>query len=119
MHADVIQRLLVSQTIILSPIAPHFCEHLWRNVLGNETLVVQEAWPTPEKEYDPFLSRQYALIQGTLRTFRLQLEKFKSPKKKKGQQAQGPPPTPNKAIVFVAKSYKDWQVDVLKACRTL
>ncbi|OLQ04161.1 Leucine--tRNA ligase, cytoplasmic [Symbiodinium microadriaticum] len=120
MHADVIKRLLDSQTIILSPIAPHFCENLWRNVLGNETLVVQEVWPTAEKEYNPFLSRQYALIQGTLRTFRLQLEKFKSPKKKKkGQQAQGPPPTPNKAIVFVAKSYKDWQVDVLKVLQTV
>ena len=116
-HADVIRRLLRCQTIMLSPIAPHFCEHLWRNVLGNETLVVQEAWPTPEKEYDPFLARQYALIQGTLRTFRLQLEKFKSPKKKKkGKQDQGPPPRPSRAIVFVAKNYKDWQVEVLKAC---
>ena len=114
-HADVIKRLLHSQTIILSPIAPHFCEHLWRNVLGNKTLVVQEAWPTPEKEYDPFLSRQYALIQGTLRTFRLQLEKFKSPKKKKKGQSQGPPPAPNRAVIFVAKNYKDWQVQVLKA----
>jgi len=118
-HTDIIQRLLRTQTIILSPIAPHFCEHLWRNVLGNESLVVKEAWPKPEKEYDPFLARQYALIQGTLRTFRLQLEKFKSPKKKKKKAPAGPPPIPTRAIIFVAKTYKDWQVEVLKVLQNV
>eukprot|EP00933_Yihiella_yeosuensis_P041325 TRINITY_DN35718_c1_g1_i2.p1 TRINITY_DN35718_c1_g1~~TRINITY_DN35718_c1_g1_i2.p1 ORF type:complete len:158 (+),score=53.85 TRINITY_DN35718_c1_g1_i2:412-885(+) len=41
-----------------------------------------------------------------------------SPKKKKKQQDAGPPPKPNRAVIFVAKSYKTWQVDVLKLLQT-
>ena len=110
-HAEVIQRLLETQTIALSPIAPHFCEHLWRNVLARNSLVVQQAWPTLEKPVDPFLARQYVLIQSSLRSFRLQLEKFKAPKKKSKQ----PPAIPTHATIFVAKQYQSWQVEVLKA----
>lgn len=108
-HAEVVERLLESQTITLSPIAPHFCENLWRNVLKKDTLVVKQRWPK-SKEIDAFLARQYALIQGSLRSFRLQLEKFKSPKKKSKEL----PPKPTHAIIFVAKNYKPWQMEVLK-----
>ncbi|CAL1168475.1 unnamed protein product [Cladocopium goreaui] len=108
-HAEVVERLLESQTITLSPIAPHFCENLWRNVLKKDTLVVKQRWPE-SKEIDAFLARQYALIQGSLRSFRLQLEKFKSPKKK----SKEVPPKPTHAIIFVAKNYKPWQMEVLK-----
>ena len=109
-HAEVVERLLEGQTITLSPIAPHFCENLWRNVLKKDTLVVKQRWPE-SKEIDAFLARQYALIQGSLRSFRLQLEKFKSPKKK----SKEVPPKPTHAIIFVAKNYKPWQMEVLKA----
>ena len=108
-HAKVIKFLLEAQTITLSPIAPHFCEHLWRNILKKDSLVVKQNWP--EVSVDAFLARQYALIQGSLRFFRLQLEKYKSPKKK----AKTAPPKPTHAIIFVAKSYKPWQAEVLKA----
>eukprot|EP00931_Biecheleriopsis_adriatica_P065640 TRINITY_DN40132_c0_g1_i1.p1 TRINITY_DN40132_c0_g1~~TRINITY_DN40132_c0_g1_i1.p1 ORF type:complete len:1241 (-),score=317.82 TRINITY_DN40132_c0_g1_i1:51-3773(-) len=114
-HGDIIRRFLDVQTVTLSPIAPHFCEHMWRNVLGKESLVVREQWPTPEKEMDAVLARQYELIQGTLRSFRLQLDKIKNPKKKKKKAAQDtPPPKPTRAVIFVAKGYKDWQTAVLK-----
>eukprot|EP00435_Cladocopium_sp_Y103_P016445 s217_g4.t1 len=114
-HREVVERLLESQTIALSPIAPHFCENLWRNVLKKDTLVVKQRWPE-SKPIDAFLARQYALIQGSLRSFRLQLEKFKTPKKKgkKSKEAPKVPPKPTHAIIFVAKNYKPWQMEVLK-----
>ena len=117
-HAKVIKFLLETQTVTLSPIAPHFCEHLWRKVLGKETLVVDEKWP--EVSVDAFLSRQYALIQGSLRSFRLQLEKYKaSGKRKKGKKnVASKNVAPTQAIIFVAKSYKPWQVEVMKARKT-
>ena len=34
---------------LLAPMAPHWAEELWRDVLGNETSVHKEAWP----EFDP------------------------------------------------------------------
>lgn len=34
---------------LLAPMAPHWAEELWQDVLGNETSVHKEAWP----EFDP------------------------------------------------------------------
>mmetsp|Transcript_20311 Transcript_20311/g.62827 ORF Transcript_20311/g.62827 Transcript_20311/m.62827 type:complete len:488 (+) Transcript_20311:1-1464(+) len=116
-HREVIRRFLEVQMVTLSPIAPHFCEHVWRKVLGKESLVVQERWPTPEKAVDGVLSRQYELIQGTLRTFRLVLDKFSSPKgkkKKKNQQSGAAAVKPTHAVIFVAKGYKQYQQDVMR-----
>jgi len=115
-HADVIGRILDVQTVVLSPIAPHFCEHIWRNVLGRDSLVVEQAWPHPETEPDPVLLRQYETLQATLRTFRLKLDALKSPKKKKkkGNQADAPPPKPSRAVAFVARGYSPWQQEVLR-----
>jgi len=110
-HADIIRRLVEDQMVTLSPIAPHFCEYMWRRVLGKDTLVVRELWPTPTKGVDAILARQYELIQGTLRIFRLSLDKIKNPKKKK---ENAPPPKPSRAVIFVAKSYKTWQVKVMQ-----
>lgn len=107
-HGAVIERLLELQAITLCPIAPHFAEHLWRNILKKDTLVVQQKWP--EVEVDGKLARQYALIQGSLRSFRLALEKFKQPKKKSKEK----PAKPTQGTIFVAKSYQAWQVEVLK-----
>eukprot|EP00438_Fugacium_kawagutii_P008240 Skav226259 [mRNA] locus=scaffold2708:111537:123105:- [translate_table: standard] len=113
-HGEVVERLLETQTITLSPIAPHFCEFLWRNVLQKDSLVVKQSWPSSPKAVDPFLARQYALIQGSLRSFRLQLEKYKTPKKSK-KKSKEVPPKPTHAIIFVAKSYKPWQMEEVKA----
>uniref|UniRef100_A0A7S4SR08 leucine--tRNA ligase n=1 Tax=Alexandrium monilatum TaxID=311494 RepID=A0A7S4SR08_9DINO len=117
-HADLIRRFLDVQMVTLSPIAPHFCEYLWRNVLGKQGLVIDERWPSPVKAVDKVLARQYELIQGTLRSFRLELDKFTSPKKKKKKKKSGggggPPPKPTRAVIFVAKEYKPFQQDILR-----
>ena len=44
MHGDVIILWLEVMAIILSPICPHMCEHIW-SVLGKEGLVVEQLWP--------------------------------------------------------------------------
>ena len=38
---------------LLAPMAPHWAEELWQDVLGNETSVHKEAWP----EFDPNAAR--------------------------------------------------------------
>lgn len=114
-HADVIRRLLEVQMVVLSPFAPHFCEYMWRKVLGKDSLVVAEAWPTPDKEVSVPLSRKYAVVQGTLRSFRLTLDKELSPKKKKKNTGNGVPPArPTHAVIFVARAYKPFQQEMLK-----
>jgi len=113
-HADVIRRLLEVQMVIFSPIAPHFCEHVWQNVLKKDGLVVRARWPTPEGEPSPVLLRQYESLQATLRSFRLELDRLKSPKKEKKGKVAEPPPVLDRAVVFVSKGYKPYQQEILR-----
>ncbi len=34
--------------MLLSPISPHICDHLW-NMLGNKDLLINEKWPVPDQ----------------------------------------------------------------------
>jgi leucyl-tRNA synthetase len=54
--------------IMLSPIAPHFCEELWQ-LLGHKTSILQERWP----QSDPALLAQERItiivqVNGKLRS---------------------------------------------------
>jgi len=115
-HGDVIRRFMDVQMVALSPIAPHFCEHIWQKVMDKQSLVIDEPWPTPPKAVDKVLVRQYELIQGHLRSFRLKLDKHMSPKgkKKKKQAASSAPQKPTRAVIFVAREYKQFQQDILR-----
>jgi len=117
-HQEVTKRLMETQTIVLSPIAPHTCEHLWRNVLGKETFVVQERWPTPPA-VDGTLKRQYEVLQGALRFFRLEFDKFTTPKKKKKKAQDQPVMKPTHAVIWVAKNYKQYQQDILRVLQEI
>merc|ERR1719375_983020 len=58
MHGDVIILWLEVMAIILSPICPHMCEHIW-SVLGKEGLVVEQLWPNLPAE-DKLTTRKFA-----------------------------------------------------------
>jgi len=107
LHADVVRLWLEVLSIILSPVCPHICEHLWTEVLKNDGLVVEQLWPKLPAE-DRMLTRKASILRSALRNFRL--EKDKSAKPAKGKD----PPATNKATIFVAKEYLPFQQTVLK-----
>jgi leucyl-tRNA synthetase len=43
----VVQEVLESSVLMLSPIVPHICHRLWR-VLGHDTAVINERWPVAD-----------------------------------------------------------------------
>jgi leucyl-tRNA synthetase len=105
MHEDLIKKYCKIQTLILFPIAPHFCEHLWKIITSSNEPLAKDfsgRWPQVEA-YDLSLGRKFQVLQDSLRQFRLELKKWKTPDQ-----------PPNTAIVFVAKEYLSYQQDVLK-----
>ena len=102
MHRDVIQKYVEVITVIMSPITPHFCEHLWSNVLKKEGLVMDAAWP--RFPVDVSMSRKYNSLQSILREFRLDHQRLMGGKKGK---ATIEPPTD--AYIFVAEGYAPFQ----------
>lgn len=104
-HAEVIKQWLKTQCILLAPVCPHICEHIWQNILQEPGMVVNAPWPVVPDE-DKLLSRKANYVRKALRSFRLDKEKAAKGKK--------PEPTTN-AIIFVARKYKPFQEAALKA----
>jgi len=109
-HAGLMRKFMEAQVIMMSPICPHFCEHIWTKVLKKEGLCCKQAWPTPSAAYSEILHRQYVVLQADLRAFRLGKEGLK--KGKKDIVASG-------AVIYVAKEYKPYQQIVLDFLRTV
>ena len=49
-HAALIWRYLEVQIVLLDPICPHVCQHVWEKVLGREGFVCDVKWPKEEVE---------------------------------------------------------------------
>ena len=73
-HPECIQRFLRVQVLLLSPICPHICEHIWTAVLKEEVEFASAAWPQESAPFDTVLARQFAVLEKDLREFRLAKE---------------------------------------------
>lgn len=58
MHHDLLIRYINVQTVLLSPICSHVCEHIWRNLLGNSKSIFCSSWPELSRSVDDMLSLQ-------------------------------------------------------------
>ena len=110
MHAELISRWAEVVMLALSPIAPHFCEFVWTKILGKTNSIAKTArFPQASSAYDLGLGRKFQVLQDALRSFRLDLAKFLTPKKGGASISH-----PSEAVIFVAKEYLPYQQQVLK-----
>eukprot|EP01012_Entosiphon_sulcatum_P061798 TRINITY_DN8766_c0_g1_i1.p1 TRINITY_DN8766_c0_g1~~TRINITY_DN8766_c0_g1_i1.p1 ORF type:complete len:1087 (-),score=221.84 TRINITY_DN8766_c0_g1_i1:64-3324(-) len=99
LHHDVILRYIEVQALLIAPIAPHFAEHVWSDILGRPGTVVTAAFPTPSQPVDISLLMSSKYIDDSIREFRAGVEK----QKKKGTK-------PTHGVLYVTTQYKPWQV---------
>uniref|UniRef100_A0A0G4FH79 leucine--tRNA ligase n=1 Tax=Chromera velia CCMP2878 TaxID=1169474 RepID=A0A0G4FH79_9ALVE len=120
MHSECIAMWQEFQMILLSPICPHMCEHIWQSVLKKDGLCVCAPWSVVP-EPDPMLLRQRAVLLTSVGDFRAAKDKAvqQLTKKKKGKQADASaapekPPELDASVVYVATSYLDFQQTALE-----
>jgi leucyl-tRNA synthetase len=101
-NKTLIMRYFEWQTIILSPIAPHFCEHVWSK-LGKPGTVLKSRWPEPATKVDA------SVIAGGDYMFNTVPHDFTTRRDKLGK--------PESAVVYVASEFAPWKVSVLKMMR--
>jgi len=125
MHPDCIKRFIEVQSIILSPICPHYSEFLWRMVkeLDYEVSAVKTfghvaktTWPKVSAPFDKVLARKYEVLQSDMRGFRLGKEQVMAEKTKKNKEFAG---KITGAVAYVAKEYKPWQQVILAYLKTV
>merc|ERR1719453_1167182 len=97
-----IMRYFEWQSIIFSPICPHFCEHLWSK-LGKKGSVLKSRWPEPTSPNDISIIAQGKYMFDDVP------HDFTKLRDKLGK--------PEAATVYVATKFPDWKISVLKLLR--
>lgn len=115
MHKDLVRRYIEVQALLLSPIAPHFCEYLWREVLKNEGSIQNAKFPTVSQPINKEMSAALEYLRDVQRTIR-EVEGANL-KKKKGKGPVFDPKAPSKLTLYVASKFPEWQdsyIDLVK-----
>jgi leucyl-tRNA synthetase len=99
MNRELIQTFIRVQALILTPVCPHWSEHIYKKILGNTTSVMQARWPEIGAP-DMVVLKQREYLLSVVKLVR---DKQTSHMKKKGAVK------PTRVVLFVAKSYPAWQ----------
>ena len=117
MCKDLIIQYIEWQSIILSPICPHVCEHIW-GLLGKEGSILNVPWPQAS-EVNMTVIHQSEYLMESVRDFRLKLKAHLTPGKAKKGAAPASLEPPTHATIYVAKSYPAWQSIILDTMREM
>lgn len=109
MNRALIKRFVAVQAALLYPIAPHFSEHVWRNLLKRTDPII---FPVPSAPIDESLISASQYLQSVSHTLRLKLQHESKPKK-----GSAPTGVVKKANIFVATAYPPWQEDAISVLR--
>jgi leucyl-tRNA synthetase len=114
MHKEVVDEYLDVSVRTLTPICPHWCEHVWGSVLGKEGSVLVSGWPqvaTP----DFVLKTAAEFIEKLVGQLKSAIAKKEAPQKKKKDTA--PPPKVSGLKLQVAEKFEGWRARGLAAAR--
>lgn len=114
LHAGLARRYVEVSTLLLAPIAPHTCEHVWRDLLKKPGAVLTAGWPHDAPAPDAVLRAAAAALEGTINSARRGITKLEAPPKK----AKKDDPRPRKVAkvtLYVAESFGGWHAPVLES----
>jgi len=110
MHRDLTLRFIEIQALLLTPIAPHFCEFVWE-LLGKKGFIVSASW-TEAGEVDEKLLSINKYFQDQLAEFRVKLKYVLRVKDKKQAKKKA-----NSATIFICTSYPAWKNQVIQTAK--
>ncbi|TFK37610.1 hypothetical protein BDQ12DRAFT_736141 [Crucibulum laeve] len=113
MHADLVMYWIRIAALLVTPVAPHFAEHLWSGILKQPQSIQLALWPTPLKPVDRNLIEAGNYMRGTIKTIRdAEASLLKMMSKAKGKKAPEhlfDPKKPKAVRIYVATAFPDWQ----------
>lgn len=115
LHRDLVEKYVRLQALILTPIAPHWAEHVWLEILGEKKSIQHALWPTVPAA-DPSLTAAREYVRTTSSNIN-SAEAAQLKKMAKGRQSDFDPKKPKKLTVFTTASFPAWQgkyIELLK-----
>ena len=107
MHHGLIKRYLSLQALLLTPIAPHWADYIWQDVLGNQGSIQHERFPEVAQDVTALsAARQYVrLISSNITS----AEGNQVKKMAKGKSVSFDPKKEKSLTIFTAQQYPSWQ----------
>ncbi|KAF1948414.1 leucyl-tRNA synthetase [Byssothecium circinans] len=115
MHEDLTKRYIELQALMLTPIAPHWSDYIWQEVLNKPDTIQNALWPeVPATNASLTATREFVRsTQSNIGSAEGQAVKRLA----KGKAALFDPKKEKKISIFSAKSWPEWQkkhIDMLK-----
>lgn len=108
MHKDLVLRYIREQALLLAPIAPHFAEYIYREVLGNTGFAQNAKFPRATKPVDKAILEALEYVRSLQRSIR-EAEGRALKKKKGGKSAEIDASQPVRLTLLISKSFPEWQ----------
>lgn len=118
MHKALVLKYVEVQALLLAPVAPHFAEYLFREVLGNKGSVQTAKFPRASKPISKSLTDSLQYVRDLARSIR-EAEANVLKKKKGGKPSDVDVTKPAKLTLFVSNSFPDWQDNYIELVREL
>ncbi|KAI9038161.1 leucine--tRNA ligase CDC60 [Aspergillus affinis] len=107
MHRDMILRYIELQALLMAPIAPHWAEYLWLEVLKKPETIHFARFPEVPQP-SPELLAASSYVRNTSSGITSAEANF-TKKLSKGKSSSFDPRKPKKITIFAAKKYPEWQ----------
>jgi leucyl-tRNA synthetase len=120
MNRDLLWRFMEIQTKLITPICPHYAEHVWQKILKEEGVAIKSGWPVADAA-DPTLRMANKYLQDSIVLMRKLLQKQESGSKKPKKGAAPSPPEGNKmsiGLIYVNEHYYGWKEQCLKVLQS-
>lgn len=114
MNAAVVEYWIRASCLLITPIAPHFAEHIWHSVLGEKKSVQLALWPTLPAPVDRTILAAGEYMRTTVKAMR-DSEIAMLKKLSKSKNAPFDPKKPKSARIYLATSFPAWQDKVVAA----
>ncbi|EDO17141.1 hypothetical protein Kpol_1072p11 [Vanderwaltozyma polyspora DSM 70294] len=117
MHKDLVLRYIETQVLMLAPIAPHFAEYIYREVLKKEGSVQNTKFPRASKPIDNGVLSALEYVRNLQRSIRE--AEGQGLKKKKGKDAELDSSKPVRLTLLVSENFPEWQSACIEVIREL
>jgi len=117
-HRDLILQFIEAQVLLITPIAPHWSEYIWREVLKKSGSVQDAAFAKPSCPEDPVIAAAQAYVKSLSDAVH-QAESLQVKKKAKGKQVVFDPKKPKRLSIYVAREFPAWQQKYIDALEEL
>lgn len=107
MHRGLLRRFVELQALLMVPILPHFAEHVWTDILGNPSCVLNEPFPAASP-YDAALLASAAYLHDLTSAVRSAANTELLKKKTR----------PDSVELYVVSTFPRWQEEAIAILRT-